>query len=170
MNIVKSSIEAVSGMTVSDDKRNELRRHVLTRGDIVFGRRGEMGRAGLVEERHAGWLCGTGSLRLRITGERILPEYLKHVLGTAPARAYFELASVGSTMDNLNSEIVLAFPCIVPPLDAQHEIVWQVASLDESIRGLRDPIVRQIALLRERRQALITAAVTGELEVAGVAA
>lgn len=170
MNIVKSSIEAVSTMTVSDEKRTELSRHVLLPGDIVFGRRGEMGRAGLVEERHAGWLCGTGSLRLRIRGERLLPEYLKLLLGTAPARAYFELASVGSTMDNLNSEIVLAFPCIVPPLEAQREIARHVASLDESIRRLRDPIVRQIGLLREHRQALITAAVTGEFEVPGVVA
>jgi len=170
MNIGKRSIEAVSTMTVSDDKRKDLNRHVLRIGDIVFGRRGEMGRAGLVEERHAGWLCGTGSLRLRIIGNHLLPEYLKLMLGTAPARAYFELTSVGSTMDNLNSEIVLAFPCLVPPLDEQLRAMQLVADLDAISRELRSCVARQIDLLRERRQALITAAVTGELEIPGLAA
>lgn len=170
MNIVEASIEAVPTMTVTDAKRNELSRHMLKPGDIVFGRRGEMGRAGLVEDRHDGWLCGTGSLRLRIVGERLSPNYLKLLLGTAPARAYFELASVGSTMDNLNSEIVLAFPCLVPPLPVQHHIVRAVAELEAAGGKLRGGVVKQIELLREHRQALITAAVTGELEIPGVAA
>jgi type I restriction enzyme S subunit len=170
MNIGRGGIESVPTMTVSDEKRVELARHVLQPGDIVFGRRGEMGRAGLVEDRHAGWLCGTGSLRLRINGRLLLPGYLALALRTAPARAYFELASVGSTMDNLNSEIVLAFPCPVPPVEAQRDVIDAVAALEQNGQALRDRAVRQIDLLREHRQALITAAVTGELEIPGVAA
>ena len=170
MNIIKGSIEPVATMTVSNETRDELSRHILRPGDIVFGRRGEMGRAGLVEERHAGWLCGTGSLRLRLTGGYLLPEYLKLLLGTAPARAYFGLASVGSTMDNLNSEIVLAFPCLVPPLETQRKVIREAAMIEVRSQRLRDRVEQQVSLLLERRQALITAVVTGEFEVPGVAA
>lgn len=165
MNIVGGQIVATEHMTISDDKRKELSRHMLRSGDIVFGRRGEMGRAGLVKEPQEGWLCGTGSLRLRLHGSFLLPEYLKLLLETPVARAYFELASVGSTMDNLNSEIVLAFPALIPPALVQREIAEAVAHR-RRLAGLTiKRLTCQIQLLTERRQALIAAAVTGELKI-----
>lgn len=169
MNLVDGGIRAVPTMTVSDDKRNDLARHVLQVGDIVFGRRGEMGRAGLVEDQHAGWLCGTGSLRLRVTPDLIVPPYLALLLGTPPARAYFQLSSVGSTMDNLNSEILLGFPTLVPPLAEQWRIVEEVGNVRAADALLDESLVNQIHLLVEHRRALITAAVTGELAVPGLA-
>jgi type I restriction enzyme S subunit len=170
MNLVDGSILAVETMTVTDNKRAELARHILRIGDIVFGRRGEMGRAGLVDDRSEGWLCGTGSLRLRLRGTRLLPEYLKLLLETAPLRAYFELSSVGSTMDNLNSEILLACPVLVPELIQQRLIITEVESTQRSHRAAQAALRQQIDLLVEHRQALITAAVTGELDIPGVAA
>jgi type I restriction enzyme S subunit len=170
MNLVEGEISAVKTMTVSDQKRTELERHMIAPGDIVFGRRGAMGRAGLAEEAHRGWLCGTGSLRLRLRSTLITPTYLKLLLETPVARAYFELASVGSTMDNLNSEIVLALPTLVPPIATQDRIVEDVHARRETTEALRGRLERQIGLLQEHRQALITAAVTGELEIPGVAA
>lgn len=169
MNLIGGAIVADQAMTVDERKRAELSRHMLTAGDIVFGRRGEMGRAGLVTEDQEGWLCGTGSLRLRIEGHGLLPEYLVELLRTSAARAYFGLASVGSTMDNLNSEIVLTFPCLVPPIPVQKQIVGAIAKSRETVRRVNGVLNRQIALLQERRQALITAAVTGELAVPGTA-
>jgi type I restriction enzyme, S subunit len=165
MNIVGGQIVATEHMTVSNEKHQELCRHMLRLGDIVFGRRGEMGRAGLVEDSQDGWLCGTGSLRLRLHGSYLLPEYLKLLLETPAARAYFELASVGSTMDNLNSEIVLAFPALIPPTTAQREIVQAVAHRRRLADVTQERLTRQIRLLVEHRQALITAAVTGELKI-----
>jgi type I restriction enzyme, S subunit len=170
MNLIGGAITPTPSMTISDDKRAELSRHILREGDIVFGRRGEMGRAAVVGESEAGWLCGTGSLRLRLVGSYLRPSYLKLLLETSPARAYFELASVGSTMDNLNSEIVLAFPTLVPSLSEQESIVAAVGAMRASVERLRVVLDSQIELGRERRQALITAAVTGALDTPGIAA
>jgi type I restriction enzyme S subunit len=170
-NLKQGGIVPLPSMSVSDKKRNELRRHILRAGDIVFGRRGEMGRAGLVERDHAGWLCGTGSLRLRLFPRSPLqPAYLKLLLETTALRQYFELTSVGSTMDNLNSEILLGMPCLVPPEEEQRQVVGDVHTLRSSSERVVGRVVRQLELLQEHRQALITAAVTGELDVPGVAA
>ncbi|HUP68232.1 MAG TPA: restriction endonuclease subunit S [Acidimicrobiales bacterium] len=169
-NLVGGRITAIESMTISDEKREDLARHVLHPGDIVFGRRGEMGRAGLVGEAEAGWLCGTGSLRLRAKGDRLVPGYLKILLETRALRGYFALASVGSTMDNLNSDILLSAPVLIPATAEQWAIVDQVQGTQLHAQELGERIVRQVSLLRERRQALITAAVTGELDIPGVAA
>ncbi len=165
MNLSGGKITATAAMMISDEKRAELARHTLREGDIVFGRRGELGRAGLVGPKEAGWLCGTGSLRLRLSGTRLSPAYLKLVLETPPARAYFQLCSVGSTMDNLNGEIVLAFPTLVPPPDVQRRVVAAVALEERRVARLRMTLSSQLDLLQEHRQALITAAVTGQLDI-----
>lgn len=170
-NLKQGGIVPLPAMAVTDEKRFELRRHVLCEGDIVFGRRGEMGRAGLVEAQHVGWLCGTGSLRLRLSSRSpLIPAYLKLLLETTALRRYFELTSIGSTMDNLNSEIVLGMPCLVPPKTEQVKIVNTVRARRASVRALVDRLNQQIGLLREHRQATVTAAVSGELAVPGVAA
>ena len=165
MNLVDGGIQAFPGMSITNKKRAELGRHILSMDDIVFGRRGEMGRAGLVSAKHMGWLCGTGSIRLRIQGRSILPAYLKLLIESPPAKAYFELASVGSTMDNLNSEILLSFPVLVPSLEEQAVIVAKVAALDKESESVVEKLERQIRLSVEHRQALIRAAVMGELPV-----
>ena len=57
-----------------------------------------------------------------------------------------------------------------PPLEEQREIVRQLDSAREKVERTVTRLDQQINLLAERRQALITAAVTGELEIQGVAA
>jgi type I restriction enzyme S subunit len=170
-NLKQGRIIALPGISVPDAKRDALQRHILLEGDIVFGRRGEMGRAGLVHAQHAGWVCGTGSLRLRLSPRSPLqPAYLKLLLETTALRRYFELASVGSTMDNLNTETLLGMPCLVPREHEQQRIVRSVRALRTVTEALSNRIARQVELLREHRQALITAAVSGQLEMPQVAA
>ena len=58
----------------------------------------------------------------------------------------------------------------VPPADEQREIADHLNTLDAKHRRLRGYLDQQLAILTERRQALITAAVTGELTIPGVTA
>ncbi len=168
-NLVGGRIRPDKRVSITDERRADLRLHVLRVGDIVFGRRGEMGRAALVTEDEEGWVCGTGCLRLRARGTRIDPRYLLLLLQTPALRAYFSLASVGSTMENLNAEIVLGMPTLVPPRREQLEIIEFAARQRRVTRAVVARLQRQIDLRREHRQALITAAVTGQLEIASSA-
>jgi type I restriction enzyme S subunit len=58
----------------------------------------------------------------------------------------------------------------VPPLDEQHAIMAHVSSETARLGALRYATERTIALLRERRAALIAAAVTGQIEIAAATA
>ena len=123
----------------------------------------------MVTKDEVGWLCGTGSLRLRLRDERMIPTYLDRLLRTRALRSYFKLSSVGSTMDNLNSEIVLSMPALLPAPDEQVLIVEQATELQSENEQAGHLLAQQISLLSERRQALVAAAVTGEFAVPGAA-
>ena len=75
-----------------------------------------------------------------------------------------------NTQDNLNAEQVGNFPFPVMMVITQRIIADYLDRETARIDALVDKIDHQVALLQEHRQALITAAVTGELEVPGVAA
>lgn len=70
----------------------------------------------------------------------------------------------------LYPEVFLSLRTPLPPLPEQRRIAAQVRELNAETARLVDLLKRSIDLLLERRQALITAAVTGELEVPEVAA
>jgi len=80
-----------------------LSQHKLVAGDIVFARRGEMARCAMVTDVEAGWLCGTGSLNVRLC-KNTSSEFVSNFLRTPYVKEMLKLESVGSTMDNLNQQ------------------------------------------------------------------
>ncbi|MEU5179349.1 restriction endonuclease subunit S [Streptomyces longwoodensis] len=164
-NITPAGLVADNQVTVSDRVRARLERHILRTGDVVFGRRGELGRAGIVTEAQAGWVCGTGSLRVRFAKGAFHPGYLRRYLAIPAVRHYFQLQAIGSTMPNLNSSILLNMPLLLPSLSEQAEIAQRCAEIESLAAKHRLLVERQVRLFLERRQALITAAVTGQFDV-----
>lgn len=153
------------GISVDEVTAERLAVHRLAEGDIVFGRRGELGRCGIVEEAQVGWLCGTGSLRVRCNKNLVDPRYVALIFNGTSAATRLTLESVGSTMDNLNTEMLGHFRIPQPPLDEQQEIVITVEAGQRKGSELLDSLQASITLAKERRAALIAAAVTGQIPV-----
>ena len=93
-----------------------------------MARRGEMGRCAVVTDRERGWLCGTGSLIIRLT-DCINPLYLTTLIRSPMVREYLDGSAVGTTMQNLNQSILLKMSVGLPPLAEQHRIVAKVDEL-----------------------------------------
>jgi type I restriction enzyme S subunit len=97
---------------------------------------------------------------------RLLPEYLALVTRTRYARAYFEVTSSKSTgIAHTSSTKITGFRVPLPPVEEQRRIAAAVSEAAARIGALREPSLRQLTILAERRQALITAAVTGGITV-----
>ena len=158
-----SKITPDYGVSVDEMTAERLEIHKIEEGDIVFGRRGELGRCGVVEQDQVGWLCGTGSLRARCNKRLADPSYVALVFNGSSAATRLTLESVGSTMDNLNTEMLGHFRIPLPPLAEQKEIVRVVESGQRTGSALRDNLQASIKLALDRRAALITAAVTGQI-------
>lgn len=123
--------------TLTEDRANTLARHRVTVGDLLFARRGEMGRCGIVTHDQVGWICGTGCLLVRTTHDSVQASYLNHFFMLRGVREYLELVSVGSTMMNLNTSLLGRLPVLLPPRDEQAAIEKQ---LNESNRRLREEV------------------------------
>lgn len=134
-------------------KRLEVFR--LKEGDIVMARRGEMGRCAIVTKTEHGWLCGTGSLVLRMPSAIYAP-FVALIIGTPEARAYLGGASVGTTMQNLNQGILAKMPVCVPPLAEQKRIVAKV----EELMALVDALEAQQAAADQAATHLLDAVVS----------
>lgn len=156
-------------VAVSAPKAQELGRHALMGGDLICARRGDLGRCAVVDESSAGYLCGTGSALVRVDPDRIDAPFAALVFSSRRNRDALALASVGSTMDNLNSDIIGALRIPLPTLAEQRELVATVNEQTTKIDELIAETERFIELSRERRSALITAAVTGQIDVREVA-
>jgi type I restriction enzyme S subunit len=152
-------------VTVSEETRDKLERHILVEGDIVFARRGEMGRCALVTKESAGWLCGTGSLKVTLITSLVSPEFLFRILSNHGIKELLSLESVGSTMDNLNTDILSRIRIPLPSMHEQAEIVEYLRDKEQELALVSDTINQEIALLQEYRAALIAEVVTGQIDV-----
>ena len=151
--------------TVSAAVADRLSSYRLGLHDLVFSRRGELGRCALVRGRETSWLCGTGSIRVRIVYGCMEPEFLIQALQARWVGEYLSLVSVGATMANLNTAILKGVPVPVPPIQEQRDLIAFIGqrrrSIDEVIAHTR----RQIELMEEYRTRLIADVVTGKLDV-----
>ena len=163
------SIESDPSISISHEKAKELLRHQLQPCDIVMARRGEVGRCALVTGVEAGWICGTGSLRIRPKSGTFVPAYLLHVLSAPGVRGTLNLSSIGATMDNLNAGMVSRLRLPAPPLPEQMAIIKFVDKARNHIENTGDCSRRQIELLDAYRARLIADVVTGKVDVREVA-
>ena len=163
-HMVNGNIVPDQQVTVDLETQERLSRHKLSEGDVIFARRGELGRCAVVQYQQVGWLCGTGSLKATLN-ERLLPEYAYLLITSDGVISELSLESKGSTMDNLNTETLGKIRTPVPPVTEQTDILHYVDVVSGKYKILIDKADNAIDLIRERRTALISAAVTGKIDV-----
>jgi type I restriction enzyme S subunit len=117
-----------------------------------------MARAMSTSQDFATWTCGP----------RLRPQFLLLCLRAMRSELLDRLA-MGSTHKTIYMPDIESIRVPLPSLDEQDQVVSDVWARLRPIDRVVDAIDRQVALLRERRQALITAAVTGQLDVSKAA-
>lgn len=127
---------------------NRLRQHALRPGDIAFSRRGDVGRFAVITEKEDGWLCGTGSIRIRLNCPEVDTSYLRWYLAQPTVRNWLEHNATGVTMPNLNTTVVRQLPLAYPSLPEQRRIA---AILDQAdaLRAKRREALAQLDRLAQ---------------------
>ena len=162
MHIQQGKIVPTLGMSVDNATASRLSDFRLSEGDVIIGRRGEMGRCAVVTFEQSDWLCGTGSMVLK-PNDGLDPYYLQLFLSSPATIRALEGESVGTTMVNLNQKILLALEIYYPPIAEQAEIVRRV----EILFAFADRLEARLATARRQvgqlTPALLAKAFRGEL-------
>ena len=161
MHIIAGRISPTRSMTVSTSVALRLADFLLQPGDIIVGRRGEMGRCAVVRANEHGWLCGSGSMIVRPHGFN--SDYLQRLLSSSPVVSAIEEGSVGVTMINLNQGTLGRLRLPLPPLHEQRAIAAALTDVDDLLTSLD----RLIAKKRAIKQGVMHDLLTGRKRLPG---
>ncbi|MER3249209.1 restriction endonuclease subunit S [Salmonella enterica] len=162
MHINDGIISPSLSMTISDKKYAELSSWSLQDGDVIVGRRGEMGRAAVVNIGQSKMLCGTGSMILR-TNSNINSKYLELILRSPIAISYFNKEAVGSTMVNLNQKVINSLEVYLPNIEEQQGIVRRVEQLFAWADTIEKQVNNALTRVNSLTQSILAKAFRGEL-------
>lgn len=166
LNVKPGSVSTDDLVYLSDEGHQENRKSELRAGDVLIVRTGQAGAAAVVPAN----LDGANAIDLLIVrpGTKVVPEFLTHFLNSDSTSRLIAHGSVGSIQGHFNVGSLRELPFPLLPRDEQCALVRM---LDEQAEKIDRAIVTArggVALARERRAALISAAVTGKIDV-GVA-
>jgi len=129
---------------------------------VVFSRDATIGRCAIttremaVSQHFIAWVCG----------KQLIPEYLLLRLRTMTAE--LDRLTAGATLKTIGMPDVKTLITPLPPLHEQKAIIDKVATISSELDTLLSETVKATKLLQERRSALISAAVTGQIDVRGL--
>jgi len=162
-HITEVGIEPDLRKTVSKETALRLKSYIMREGDIVIGRRGEMGRCALVTEVEDGWLCGTGSFFIK-PSSRCDTRYLVRFLRSEGCKRRLENIAGGAVMPNLSNTDLGNLHFELPPLDRQKSIVQEIDDLHEETQRLASIYQQKLAALDELKKSLLHQAFSGTLQ------
>src|SRR5690606_30589933 len=145
---------------------HRTRRMGLEKNDVVYSREGERwGHAALVPQDDL-YALGQRMMQLRVCGS-VCPEFFMYQLNSVTTYGQGEVDTVGATAPHVNISTVINYCLMRPPIAEQREISQYLSKTLGGLDCLLGESLEMKGLLQERRSALISAAVTGKIDVRG---
>lgn len=154
-HILNGWIEPDPTVSVRPETALRLARHRLAMSDLVVGRHGDVGRSAIVGERETGWLCGSGSIAIRLSSQKMLPGFLQWFLESRVARDQLIAASNGATMDTINEsslrDLAVPLPSYLDQVAITSFLARETVRIDSLINAKRqiiDTLEERLASMR----------------------
>lgn len=137
-------------------------------GDLIFSRNATIGRVAQVPLEPGRFAMGQDVCLIRPIRSTTSSDYQQYLLQSWVVASQIEALLLGSTFKRINVEQIRGFTLPVPDSETQRVIVEYLDSTTAQMDALAAKAREMIDVLRERRQALISAAVTGKIDVRGL--
>ena len=151
---------------VVSPRNAEATRTAVRNGDVLVSITADIGSVGIAREEDAG--AAVSQHVALLTPRGCEPEWLAYSIASSFARCQLDAGQYGGTKTQLSLGDVANVKILLPSRDEQRRRLVDFRQELGRPKRARAALRAQLALLREHRQALITAAVTGELEIPGV--
>lgn len=165
LNISSGYIVSDQLVYISEESNEQLAKSKIYAGDVVVVRTGQAGTAAIVTKEFDGANCI--DLLIVRKSKRILSEFLYHVIGSDRSIAQVKAFTVGAIQGHFNTSTLAELWLTCPPIKEQIEILKYLSKKLDAFDLLLKKARQSIALLQEHRTALISAAVTGKIDLRG---
>jgi type I restriction enzyme S subunit len=168
LHIKNNSIRFDTPYFVRPEWSNAHAKSILATGDLLIVQTGDIGQVAVVTDEFVG--CNCHALIIVAPVHKVVAgQYLSLVLNSA--YGFHSLISIqtGALHPHLNCGNVKDVLIPVPPIEEQRRIIDVTERQTCTLQGLVTEAEHTIELLKERRAALISAAVTGKIDVRGYA-
>ena len=147
----------------------------ISRNDLMISRantRELVGGAAVAEHDYPTLMLCDKLYRIRFDTKQACPQFVCFYLGSTVVRGQIELEATGASasMVNIGQSVIMELVIAAPPFEEQRDIVQALDRELSKLNTLTIEAQRAVTLLQERRTALISAAVTGQIDVRGVVA
>ncbi|WP_406079548.1 restriction endonuclease subunit S [Micromonospora sp. NBC_00858] len=163
INVKSGRIDAKDLVQISPQGHLLHSKSRLRTGDLVVVRTGQAGTAAIVTPEFDGANCI--DLVIVRPGPLIVPRFAEYLLNSSYAKRRVAEFAVGSIQSHFNVAAMKAMPVPRRSLPDQQRLVSEIEEAIEPIDKSISRIEEQDRLLGERRQALITAAVAGRIDL-----
>jgi type I restriction enzyme, S subunit len=169
-NIKDSRFDDTDVTFISEEHYASLGDHDVAEGDLLIAGLGDdknkVGRACVVPHGLGPAMVKADCYRVRLDLRLISHAFAAEYLSSDESWAQIDALAKGVTRTRLNLELVRRIRIPVPSLSEQHEITVRVNAERAAFSSVTDLTSESITRLRKYRAALITAAVTGQIDVA----
>jgi type I restriction enzyme S subunit len=155
--------------TTASEIASAYRRSILAGGDVVVSIGPAYGKVAVVSDDLAGANLTQDTVRVALLPEVAYTRFVVWALLSRQTADYWDYQIMGATFRRLNLGTLARTPIPLAPLDEQRRIASYLDEQTAMIDALIAETQRFIELAWERRAALITAAVTGQIDVRTVA-
>jgi type I restriction enzyme, S subunit len=164
LHIKKNKIEFSGDYFVTAKWSREHAKSIVHEGDVLVVQTGDIGQVAHVPKAWEGANCH--ALIICTPNARYIKgEYLAWLLASAFGQASLLSRQTGALHPHLNCGVIKHMLLPVPPLPQQKAIVEHIDTTVTQIWHLKKKAENSIALLSEKREALVAAAVTGQIEL-----
>ena len=136
-------------------------------GDVLFSKDGTIGRTIVVGEGSPEFVVASSLIIIRPSREELLPSYLDFLCQSWVVSQQVDGFVKGAGLPRLSIQNLTKVVGVFPPLEEQVLIADFLQMQSVTARQLTSEALRTMELLKERRSALISAAVTGKIDVRG---
>jgi type I restriction enzyme S subunit len=167
LNNIRDNTHIIRNMKfITEDKKQQLRRHLAIPGDIVIAKMADpVARAAAVVNDYPEYIIVADCVKLSPNRNLVNLEYLVWAINCDYVRINAELVSTGTTRIRISLGELKKLKVPFPPYDEQLRIAEFLNKKKEKFEIIELKAEKQVSLLRERRTALISAAVTGKIDV-----
>lgn len=163
LNISDGQLNLTSPVYISPDSNEYHRKSKLYEDDIVLVRTGKAGTPYVIPKE----LNGINCIDLLIVrkSKQVIPQFLYYVLLSDISIFQYQKESVGAIQAHFNTSTLTEMTVPLPTLNVQLEVVAFLDSEMSRLKSLEKSVRNSVDLLREYRSSLITAAVSGQIDI-----